>query len=110
MDAPKVPKPLRYAITVEDIGRQLEAAESTLVKLIVSLLADSGLRRAELRSVDWTDLDREQDTIRVWGKRAKQRLVRYGPHTRKILDQWRVECFSSGSVPVVRDETRWNAG
>lgn len=68
-------------------------------KLIVSLLADTGLRRGELCSVSWADVDLERDTIRVWGKGAKQRLVRYGPQTRQLLDQWRNENDNSTNVP-----------
>ena len=56
-----------------------------------SLLADTGLRRSEASNVKWKDIDHENDTIRVWGKGAKQRVVRYGPITRSILDQWRKE-------------------
>ena len=82
MVAPKVPKPLRYAVNVDDINKLLEAADGVRDRLIVSLLADTGLRRAELCSVNWVDVDQERDTIRVWGKGAKQRLVRYGPQTR----------------------------
>ena len=85
----KVPKPLRYAVPIHDIGKLLDAADGVRDKLIVSLLADTGLRRAELCSVEWADIDIGQDTIRVWGKGAKQRLVRYGPQTRHLMDQWR---------------------
>ena len=101
MVAPRVPKPLRYAVPVDVISRLLVAAESTLVRLIVSLLADTGLRRAELCSVDWSDIDRNSDTIRVWGKGSRERLVRYGPHTRAILDRWQTECDSPGSGSVL---------
>ena len=68
------------------------AADGTREKLIVSLLADTGLRRAELCSVNWEDVDQERDIIRVWGKGAKQRLVRFGPQTRQLLQHWRTEC------------------
>ena len=68
MVAPKVPKPLRPAVTLGDITTLLNAAESVRDKLSVSLLADTGLRRAELCSVAWEDVDLERDTMRVWGK------------------------------------------
>ncbi|MDA1129720.1 MAG: tyrosine-type recombinase/integrase [Chloroflexi bacterium] len=88
---PKVPKPLRYAVNVADIARLLGAAEGTRDKLIVLLLADTGLRRAELCSIEWADVDAERDTIRVWGKGAKQRVVRYGPQTKGLIEPWRQE-------------------
>ena len=86
MVAPKVPKPLRYAVSVDDITKLLAASEGVRDKLIVSILADTGLRRAELCSVRWADVDQERDTIRVWGKGAKQRFVRYGPQTRRLVE------------------------
>jgi len=88
MVAPKVPKPLRPAVSAVDVGRLLTAAKGTRDKLIVSLLADTGLRRTELSSVEWADVDLEQDTIRVWGKGAKQRLVRYGPRSKSLMEMW----------------------
>ena len=91
MVAPKVPKPLRLAVNLVDVARLLNAAEGTRGKLIVSMLADTGLRRAELCSVSWADVDQERDTIRVWGKGAKQRLVRYGPRTKQLFELWRRE-------------------
>jgi len=91
MVAPKVPKPLRYAVSVDDIAKLLAASEGVRHKLIVSLLADTGLRRAELCSVRWVDVDRERDTIRVWGKGAKQRFVRYGPQTKRLVQMWHRE-------------------
>ena len=91
MESPKVPKPLRVAVKLEDVKTLLDAAQNCRDKLIVSLLADTGLRRSEACSVKWKDIDQENDTIRVWGKGAKQRVVRYGPITRSILDQWRNE-------------------
>ena len=88
MVAPKVPKPLRYAVNVDDISKLLEAADSVRDKLIVSLLADTSLRRAELCSVSWADVDQERDKILVWGKGAKQRFVRYGPQTKRLVELW----------------------
>ena len=91
MVAPKVPSPLRPAVSLVDVSTLLIAAEGTRDRLIVSLLADTGLRRAELCSINWADVNQELDIIRVWGKGAKQRLVRYGPQTRLLVERWLIE-------------------
>ena len=84
----KVPKPLRPAVKASDIPRLLKACDSTRDKLVVAMLADTGLRLSELASIYPGDVDLERDTIIVWGKGAKQRVVRYGPTTRELLIQW----------------------
>ena len=84
----KVPKPLRPVVKVSDIPRLLGACVSTRDKLVIAMLADTGLRLTELASVAPDDLDLERSTITVWGKGAKQRVVRYGPMTEELLIQW----------------------
>ncbi|MFQ6028518.1 MAG: tyrosine-type recombinase/integrase [Dehalococcoidia bacterium] len=83
----KVPKPLRPTVKVEEIPQLLKACETVRDRLIVSMLADTGLRLSELASVCLSDVDRNGQTIRVWGKGAKQRVVRYGPQTATLLAQ-----------------------
>ena len=52
------------------------------------MLADTGLRRSELANIRVGDVDLDRETVMVWGKGAKQRVVRYGPHTGTLLLQW----------------------
>jgi integrase/recombinase XerC/integrase/recombinase XerD len=52
------------------------------------MLTDTGLRLSELAGIELHDLDLEGSTITVWGKGAKQRIVRYGPTTADLLDLW----------------------
>ena len=93
----KVPKPLRYSVKVENVLILLAACQSSRDKLIVLLLADTGLRLSELASVKAQDVDLETSTIRVWGKGAKQRVVRYGPQTASLLHQY-LEAAAQGEV------------
>jgi integrase/recombinase XerC len=88
MKAPKVPKPLRYKVPLDALDRLLEACESVRDKLIVSMLADTGMRRTELASIKVADMDTAQQTIRIWGKGAKQRVVCYGSRTAELLAQY----------------------
>ena len=72
----KAPKPLRYAVAVEDIETLLGACNNIRDRLIVALLADTGLRLSELASVQTADIDFVNKEIKVWGKGSKQRTVR----------------------------------
>ena len=85
MKAPKVPKPIRYAVPLDALGTLLAACECDRDRLIVSLLADTGIRRSELASIRLTDVDVPSGTIRVWGKGAKERKVAFGNRTGAML-------------------------
>ena len=84
----KVPKPVRPTIKVIDFPRLLDNCSTMRDKLAVAMLADTGLRLSELASILTSEIDLESQTIRVWGKGAKQRVVRYGPLTGQLLDLW----------------------
>ena len=94
----KVPKPLRPMVKIGDIPRLLNACELKRDKLVVVTLADTGLRLSELASVQIDDLDLDLKTITVWGKGAKQRVVRYGPATDGLLIMWLKERPNVGSL------------
>jgi len=82
----KVPKPLRYAVQVGDLPKLLAGCECLRDRLILSMLADTGLRLSELASL--TPEAVHGDTATVWGKGAKQRVVRFGPATAALLSQY----------------------
>ncbi|MEE3005553.1 MAG: site-specific integrase [Chloroflexota bacterium] len=83
-----MPKPVRPTIKVIDFPRLLDNCSTMRDKLAVAMLADTGLRLSELASILTSEIDLESQTIRVWGKGAKQRVVRYGPLTGQLLDLW----------------------
>ena len=88
MKAPKVPVPLRYSVDLSAIPALLAACDNPRDRLIVSLLADTGLRLSELVSVRVDDINMEEKSITVWGKGAKQRVVRFGPFSWELLLQY----------------------
>ena len=80
MESPKVPKPLRVGAGLADVKILLDAAQSSRDKSIVSLLADTGLRRSEACSIKWEDIDRENDTGLGKGRETKSCSIRsYNP-------------------------------
>ena len=84
----KVPRPLRHVVALEAISPLLSACATLRDRLIVSMLADTGLRLSELASIRLGDVNPGSQTIKVWGKGAKQRVVRFGPSTASLLDQY----------------------
>ena len=84
----KVPKPLRLAVRAIDIPSLLSACDAVRDKLAVAILADTGLRLSEVASIELGDVELEGGTITVWGKGAKQRVVRYGPLTGELMLGW----------------------
>ena len=90
----KVPKPIRHAVNLTDLPKLLATCESVRDRLILSMLADTGLRLSELASVGTGDVAVHANTIILWGKGAKQRIVRYGPHTASLLTEY------LGELPV----------
>ena len=85
MTAPKVPKPVRATISVDDIPTLLKECITPLDRMLVTLLADTGLRRKELASIKPENINHESRTIIVWGKGSRQRRVTYGEITAENL-------------------------
>lgn len=57
--------------------------EGTRDKLIIELLYTSGIRRAELINLRVKDLDLDANTLRVLGKRNKERIIPILPSTKE---------------------------
>lgn len=55
---------------------------------IISLMYSSGLRRAEVVRLDVEDLDLREGTLRVIGKRNKQRLAYLAQGAVRAVEQW----------------------
>ena len=86
--APKVPKPLRQSLSLKDLTKLLNHSSKLRDKLILALLADTGLRLSELANIYKSDIDLPNRTIVVWGKGARQRRVAYGEISGGILQDY----------------------
>lgn len=78
IEPPRVPKGLPRPISRADFLRLLDALEPDL-RRAVCLGAWAGMRVAEVAALDWSDVDRETNRIRVTGKGQKTRLVGLHP-------------------------------
>ena len=90
--APKSAKRLPRALDADQMGQLLEApTEGTLGardQAIMELLYSSGLRLAELVSLDLPALDLADRTVRVTGKGRKTRIVPVGAKAVAALRGW----------------------
>jgi integrase/recombinase XerC len=57
--------------------------------LMLDLLYTTGMRRSELISMKWSDIDRSNHCFRIFGKGGKMRIVPILPHIEKALDKYK---------------------
>ena len=90
--APRSGRSLPETVSVDDMSRLLDArAGDPLVKrdlAMLELLYSSGLRLAELVSLDLHDIDREDQVVRVTGKGARTRVGPVGRRALAALADW----------------------
>jgi integrase/recombinase XerD len=80
IETPKSDDKLPVYMTLSDLRqlfRSLEQENTVLSKrneVMFKLLATTGMRRSELVSLTWAQLDFSTQTIRIYGKGKKERL------------------------------------
>ncbi|OMH39578.1 tyrosine recombinase XerC [Motiliproteus sp. MSK22-1] len=92
IQAPKVPKKLPKTLDVDQVHQLLERPASTPLECrdlaMLELLYSSGLRLAELVSLNINDIDFRGASLRVTGKGRKVRQLPVGRMAIKALDRW----------------------
>ena len=93
--APKLPRRLPKAITVEQMSALIEATGGDLDvqirdRALLELLYATGARISEVVGLNVDDVTAEDRLIRVRGKGGKQRLVPVGSYAREALDAYLV--------------------
>ena len=88
----KQPKTLVKFVTETDINKvSFDEADDFVSRrdaLIFELLYQTGMRQAELRSLHDADVDRASMTLKVHGKRNKDRLVPLSQQMIRMIDQY----------------------
>jgi integrase/recombinase XerC len=92
MRAPKTPKSLPQALSADQAVQLVDIKEDDLLSLrdhaILELFYSSGLRLAELVSLNFNTLDLANGTITVTGKGNKTRIVPVGSHAIEAIKTW----------------------
>ena len=88
--APKVSKPLIVPFQESSLRRLLFLCDdSTFLgarnRAIILVLTDTGLRLKEIAEIQIGAIDFDQETIKVMGKGAKERVVRVGENTQRAI-------------------------
>lgn len=90
--APKSPQKLPHTLNVDDITRLLSSGSNEILALrdlaILELMYSSGLRLAELVSLNMAALDLREAVVRVTGKGSKTRVVPVGRKAIIALETW----------------------
>jgi len=89
--APKVPERLPVFIDEEKLDYLLDSGEffndtfpSVRDKVVIEILFGTGMRLAELLGMKETDIDLYEETVKVLGKRKKERII---PITKQLVNQ-----------------------
>ncbi|MCL1047554.1 tyrosine recombinase XerC [Shewanella electrodiphila] len=98
LNAPKQAKPLPKNMDLDAVTHLLDIdADDPLSKrdkAIMELFYSSGLRLAELASLDVADIDFSQNEVKVMGKGSKQRVVPIGKMAIEAINHW-CDCRSA---------------
>jgi integrase/recombinase XerD len=91
--APKLPRSLPRPLSVEEVGRLIEAppagdAVGLRDRAILELLYGAGLRISELTGLDVDDVELEDGSVRVLGKGGKERDVPVGRYAREAVSAY----------------------
>jgi len=74
VDAPRPPRREMRSLSVDEVGRLLEAARGDRLEVLWALAVHTGMRLGELLGLRWMDVDFERAEVRV------QRQLYYVPH------------------------------
>jgi len=90
--APKSPRTLPHTLDADQLGALLEPVDDDPLGIrdtaMVELFYSSGLRLAELVSLDLGDLDLSEGELGVIGKGSKGRRVPVGRKARAAIERW----------------------
>jgi len=92
VSAPKAPKRLPDTLDAEQMTLLLNVRGEEVVdrrdRAIMELLYSSGLRLAELVSLELNSIDAGEGTVRVTGKGNKERIVPVGRYALEAVNDW----------------------
>ncbi len=95
---PRSGKPLPKALSKEEVERLIDAAVDVRERAIVEFLYATGVRVGELVSLNWSDIDWENEVVRVIGKGGKERIVPIGSKALEALRAYGAQSGMSGHL------------
>jgi integrase/recombinase XerC len=91
--SPRVERTLPNHLNIEQMIRFIETPETETVlgkrdRAMLELLYASGVRVSELVNLNLQDIDFNNQTVRVKGKGRKERVVPFGDHAKRALQEY----------------------
>lgn len=84
----KLPKRLRKSLTIEELERLRKGCTTNRERALVEFLFATGCRLSELVSVNLSDLNLSDNTLKVIGKGNKERIVCFSDKTKFHLNNY----------------------
>lgn len=109
LDPPKTPRRLPEFVDEKGMGRLLDQAgwpeghRGLTDRLVIELLYQTGMRLAELLGMTVGDADLRSGTLRVLGKRSKERIIPMGPGLQDALRAYLASRASRGPAFGIGD-------
>ena len=93
VSSPRLPKNLPKPISESDVERFIETPDVDTVlgkrdRAILEMLYATGCRVAELAGMNLEDIDFRSETVRLRGKRRKERIVPFGSKAKQALQTY----------------------
>lgn len=92
VSAPKTARKLPKTLDVDQVSKLLNISADDVLSIrdraMIELMYSSGLRLAELVSLDLGDIDLAQAEVRVTGKGAKTRIIPVGKFAKEAVINW----------------------
>ncbi|HJQ71311.1 MAG TPA: tyrosine recombinase XerC [Blastocatellia bacterium] len=90
---PRLPQKLPKALSVDEVIRFIETPDTETVlgkrdRAILEMLYATGCRVQELTSINLDDIDFRNETVRLRGKRRKERIVPFGSKAKEALQDY----------------------
>lgn len=102
-EMPKLGKKRLLVFDKDEVQQIINSCQTKRDKAFILLMVDSGLRQAEVISLNWGDVDILSGIVRVEkGKGRKARSVVIGAHTRRALLRYKGEVDSSEKKPLLQ--------
>jgi integrase/recombinase XerC len=112
IQTPKITKQLPVVVEEEKLSRMLDSNEiftpdfnGRRDKLIIELLFGTGIRLSELLGITETDINTYEGTVKVLGKRKKERIIPLNKELKLLLQEYLVlkknEIFANKSLKLI---------
>lgn len=85
---PKIRRKLPNYLSYEELRIIFDSIDDLEKRLIIEIFYATGCRVSELINIKIQDIDFTKNTIRIYGKGSKERIVYFGEYAREYLDKY----------------------